>query len=323
MSPTTPDTLSRLRAANPARVDPDRGRDPIAQAALERIMSDPGTANAPGRRSRRIRSPHRLAVVLAVMVLGAGGALAATDPLGWWSANPSEAQYGANPALQVATPSAQQIRCRRSATGGFRCTAQRQECGRTATAPFHCALTGRGLEYFKFGAIPRPAGPLVNRAYFLTHIARAVSNGTISPAHAAKLRADLARVPDSFFVQYQLASRFGTYGDGTSNSRGQNLVPPADEPSILVCENAGRALDCQNLNGDLNAPIGAGVYGAQVSRAWGVAPATRQDTGLPPGVHFTRPEYQFLFDMLRYATLTHSSTFPGHAQSRAPVASRG
>jgi len=172
------------------------------------------------------------------------------------------------------------------------------------------------------GRDPPPAATLVNRAFFLTHIARAVSNKTLSAAHAATLRVDLARVPDSFFVEYQLASRFGTYGTDTSNSRGQNLIPPADEPNILVCENAGHALDCRNLNGDLNAPIGAGVYDAQVTRAWRVAPAPQPDAGPPPGILFTRPEYRFLIDMLRYATLTHSSTSHGRAH-HPPVASHG
>jgi len=309
MSPVTPDTLARLRAANPARVDPDHGRDPVAQAALARIISDPVTVSAPAGKASRTRVPRRLVLVLAVMLLGAGGAFAATDPLGWWSPNAGEARYGANPALHVSTPTAQQIRCRRAANGvGYRCTAQRLVCRPIATGRFSCAVTGSGLAYLRFDAIRGPVGSSFSRAGFLSSIARSLSKGTLSASVAAKFRTDLARVPDSFFTELRLSSRFGTYGNGSSNSRGQSLVPPPGEPSILVCENAGRALKCQDLNGDLQAPIGAGVYGAEVGPGWRVAPPLRQDTGLPPGVRFTPAEYQVLIDMIRYADVSHSST---------------
>jgi hypothetical protein len=35
------DELARLRAANPAPVEPDRGRTPAAMATLARILQDP------------------------------------------------------------------------------------------------------------------------------------------------------------------------------------------------------------------------------------------------------------------------------------------
>ena len=59
--------------------------------------------------------PRGLALVLAAVLLGGGAAFAATDPLGWWSASPGEAKYGANPALHVRTPT-----IRRSAAGRSR-----------------------------------------------------------------------------------------------------------------------------------------------------------------------------------------------------------
>lgn len=320
MSSLTPDPLARLRAANPAPVKPDQGRDPVAQAALKRIIADPHAAAPPSRRHGRSRTPRRLALVLAVMVLGSGGALAATDPMGWWSANPTDAKYGANPAQHVPTPAAQEIRCRPAGGVRFRCAAERQVCGPTATGGFRCVLTGTGMAYTKLAAIPRPVGSLFSRRFLLAYITAALSKGTMSATEAAKFRGDLAHAPDSFFTEYRLASRFGTFGAESSNSRGQSAVPPPGEPNILVCENAGRALSCQNLNGDLHAPIGAGIYGAQVTPAWRVAPARRQDTGLPPGIHFTRAEYQVLIDMVRYATVvSHSS---GPSRHLKPVSRR-
>jgi hypothetical protein len=308
MSQLAPDTMARLRAANPARVRPELGLDPVAQAALARIVADSGFGESPPPTPKRLRS-SRLVPVLLVLVLGAGGALAATDPLGWWSSNPGEAMYGSNPALHVRTPSAQQIRCHRSTSANsFRCTAERERCGPGAAGHFRCAVTGDGLVYTKIDAIPAPAGSSFSRARLLSFIAATVAHGTMSATHAAKFRKDLARVPDSFFTEYRLASRYGTYGSGSSNSRGQTLVPPPGEPNLLVCETAGRGLTCQDLNGDLTAPIGAGVYGAQVGPGWRVAPPQRQHAGLPPDVHFTPAEYQVLIDMIRYATVTHTSS---------------
>jgi hypothetical protein len=137
----------------------------------------------------------------------------------------------------------------------------------------------------------------------------------MSAMNAAKFRADLARVPDTFFTEYRLASRFGTYGDGSTNSRGQSLVPPAGEPNILVCEDAGRALSCRDLNGDQHAPIGAGVYGATVGPGWRVAPRQRLNTALPPGIHFTSAEEKVLIDMIRYASSGYSASSSGHSAS--------
>jgi hypothetical protein len=308
MSRLRQDTMARLRAANPARVRPQQGLDPVAQATLARIMADSAIAASPLPRPNRLRS-SRLVPVLLVLVLGAGGALAATDPLGWWSSNPGEAKFGANPAMHVPTPSVGQIRCHRS-TGAsrFRCSAQRDRCARGASGQLACVVTGNGLAYTKIGAIPAPAGSSFSRERFLSFIAAAVAHGKMSATHAARFRADLARVPDSFFTEYRVASRYGTYSSGASNSRGQPLVPPPGEPNLLVCETASPGLSCQDLNGDLAAPIGAGVYSAQVGAGWRVAPAQRQHAGLPPGIHFTPAEYQVLIDMLRYATVTHSSS---------------
>jgi hypothetical protein len=94
---------------------------------------------------------------------------------------------------------------------------------------------------------------------------------------------DLA--PASWIVT---SDRYGTSGSGSSNSHGQNLVPPPGQPNILVCQNAGRGLSCRDLNGDLNAPIGAGVYAADPAPA-GASPHHRPNpAGFHPG--FTSPE---------------------------------
>lgn len=318
MSRMKPDTLSRLRAANPARVEDDRGRGVVAQAALERILRDTGDVTAPGRAARRRRSPRGVVLVFAAMAIGVSGAVAATDPFGWWSANANEAKFAVNTAIHVHTPSAQLIRCRLSATGGLRCTAQKLACASTVAGRMSCATTGTGQAYNKLAAITAPASTsLFSRASFHAHIKHDVIAGTLTASHAAQLRAHLANVPDSFFTELRLASRFNTIGTGSSNARGQELVPPPGIPEIIVCQDAGPALNCRNLNGDENAPVGAGVYGAQAGPGWRVAPPNGQDTGLPPGIHFTAAEFRVLIDLGRFATVTHSSS-SGHA-TRVPT----
>jgi hypothetical protein len=300
MSPTS-DTLSRLSAASPARVDPDRGKSAIAQAALERILADRGTNDAAAPAPRRRPSPRGLALVLAALVIGVGGAVAATDPFGWRSNNPDRAQYGVNPVLHVRTPSAQEIRCRPASTTGFRC---------------HPGVSGQTYE--RFDAIRPPAGSAFGRGHITASITRELAAGKITAAAGAKLRADLSGLPDSFFTELQVASRFGTYGGGSDQAR----VPPAGVPEYLVCETAGRSLACQNLNGDESAPIGAGVYSANPASDWRPAPPHRRETFLPPGITFTTAEYRFLIDLVKLSTSTSSSS-GGHQGHRAPERPRG
>ncbi|MGP0048270.1 MAG: hypothetical protein ACLPZR_05385, partial [Solirubrobacteraceae bacterium] len=273
MNPYT-DELARLRAANPERVEPEHGLTPAATATLARILHEPideatearsgghSRARCPGRRI--VSRSSRLIVVLAATVIAGGAALAATDPLGWWSANPTYARYGSNPAVRVHTPTARLIACARSGEV-LRCLPATYEPvsgvelvnGHRSTAQLYTFID----------AIRPPAHGFTRRAV-LADIARRRAGGAMSAAQAARFRADLAAVPDSFFTEFELATRYGTYGVGGETRDGLTLVPPAGIPSLVVCEPADRGLSCQNLNGDGNAPVGAGVYGAMTARSW-------------------------------------------------------
>lgn len=296
------DAITRLRAANPAAVDPDRAHQPLAQATLQRILDSPPPASSPAIRPVR---PRGLALVLAVVVLAAGGALAATDPLGWWSSNPGEAHYRVSTTTRVRTPTAENIRCRRDGTGGFACVAVREVCYQVGRRPPRCGLAGSGLPYMYIGAIPAPPPDSVfSRSGFERAITKAVTKGTMTAAQAARFRADLARVPNSFFSEFRLASEFGTYSAGDQTANGKTIVPPLGQPSVLVCTDAAHGLDCQNLNGDADAPAGAGVYGALPGPGWRKVPTPRYIGGIPPGVHFTHADYQVLIDLARFGTTT-------------------
>jgi hypothetical protein len=254
------DAITRLREVNPAAVDRRLAREPVAQAALQRILDSPPEPAAPPRRPLRSRG---LVLVLAVLVLGVGGALAATDPMGWWSSNPSEAHYRVNPDARVPTPAAQQIRCTADSGGHLRCTAQQQRCYQVGHHTPHCKLSGTGLPYDKIDAIPAPpSNSVFSRAGFTKAITKALAARTMTVAQAARFRADLARVPDGFFTELRLAGRYGTYGSESDTTDGTTRVPPASQPATLVCQDAGPALSCRDLNGDADAPVGAGVYSA-------------------------------------------------------------
>lgn len=295
-----PDAMTSLRAANPAAVDPDRGGEPVAQAALQRILDTPLAAPS---KPRRVVGSRGLVLVLAVFTLGVGGALAATDPMGWWSSNPTEARYHLNANMRVRTPTAQQIRCESSGAGMFHCTSAHENCYQVGQRAPYCKLSGAGLPYTKIDAIRAPpSSSVLSRAGFGKAISKALSARTMTPAKAARFRADVARVPDSFFTELRLGERYGTYGSGGATRDGKTRVPPLGQPGTLVCTAAGRGLSCQDLNGDVSAPIGAGVYDAVPGPGWRWVRSPRYIGGLPPGIHFTRTEYQVLIDLARFAT---------------------
>jgi hypothetical protein len=304
-----PDSLTRLRAVNPAAVDPGLGREPVAQASLQRILdSPPETAPV----ARRPLTSRGLVLVLAVLVLGVGGALAATDPMGWWSSNPSEAHYRVNPDARVPTPVAQQIRCTAGAGGRLRCTPQQERCYQVGQRTPYCKLSGTGLPYRKIDAIRAPPSSSVfSRAGFAKAITTALAARRMTAAQAALFRADLARVPDGFFSELRLAGQYGTYGSGGETKNGRTQVPPVGQAAMLVCTDAGRRLSCQDLNGDADAPVGAGVYSAEPGPGWRTVRTPRYIGGLPPGVQFTPAEEQVLIDLLRFGTTTSRSSSHG------------
>jgi hypothetical protein len=76
---------------------------------------------------------------------------------------------------------------------------------------------------------------------------------------------------------------------------------------LLVCTDAGRALACQDLNGDGEAPIGAGVYGAEPGRGWRRVRTPRSVGGVPPGFHYSPAEFQALMDLSRVFAAGRSS----------------
>lgn len=304
MSPMMPDSLSRLRAANPARTEDELGGGAVAQAAIERILADPGTT-ASSASVRRGRLPRGPILVLAAMLLGAGAAVATTDPFGWWSSNPETARYRLDPARRVRTPNAQEISCRRQSGGGFR-----------------CAAGGSGQRYMQIDALKLPEpGSVFSRAHFNAAITQRLAAGKMTAALATRFRADVAAVPASFFTELRLISRFGTFGGGLGR------VPPIGIPEFLVCENAAAALSCQDLNGDQHAPVGAGVYLAQRAANWRPAPPHRRDFAFPPGFSFTEAEYRLLIDVATPASAgptssassagaVHAAPPPGPSRSR-------
>ena len=287
MSRPTPDTLSRLRAANPAPVDHELGRGVTAQATLERIISEQPSSAQPTARRVRLRLPRNgLGVTLAVLCLGGGAALAATNPFGWWSGNPSAARYGVDTHVHVRTPTQQQVSCHAAGSG------------------FVCSPRGSGQQYRFVDRVRFPGRlNMITRAGFVSEIALGQTTHRVTSAQAARLRADIAGVPDSFFAEFRVALRYATV------STGNGRVPPPGVPEFLVCQDSGSTLSCQDLNGDSHAPIGAGIYGAKPAPDWRPNPHTQPNYALPPGISFTPAEYRLLIDLLgMYGTYTSGSS---------------
>lgn len=289
---TNSDTLRRLRAANPAPVEIDRGRSARAHETLERILADHNaTEERPPGRIRAHFPRGALGIAVAVALVGGGAAVAATSPFGWWSANPDTAKYAVNPTAHVRTPDASAIRCRT----------------RSANAPV-CSPDGSGQLYTRIDTIRSP-GPdnRFTRASFLTQIARTEAAHRLSRTQAAQFRHDLVRVPDSFFVKLRVGLRYGTYGGGPDSGR----VPPPGVPEFLVCGQVASRLACEDLNGDEETPIGAAVYLAEQARDWRPAPPRQADVSMPAGLRFTPAEYRVLIDMYADGTVATSSSSAG------------
>ncbi len=275
---------------------------------------DNGSSHARSRRS--LRPPRGLAIIVAATLLSAGGALAATDPMGWWSTSPQPGAISLHnqcprPHSGRSADPLPERPCRRRLQL-HRASATHAHQPRVAAG---ARVTFLATTSSRRSRLRRRLSP---RAGLLSYIARKRAQGTMSVAAATRFRADLARVPDSFFIEFRLASSYGTFESDRTNSRGQTIAPPppASRASWCVSRPAG-TLSCQNLNGDQNAPIGAGVYGAVPGPGWRVVPRSDQTGGgVPPGLHFTTAETRVLIDMLRYATVTQSHG----TDSRAPTA---
>jgi hypothetical protein len=308
------DEMALLRAADPAPVQPDRGRTEVAAAALARILedpADPSTAalgDARGRHRVRILgwSSRRLMLVLAPVLVAGGAAFAATDPLGWWSTNPTYAKYGASLSKHVRTPSARTLTCTTSA--GLRCVPASWQPG--STVPLANGRRSTAQPY-EFATAVSPPGHGISRRALVAYVARRRAVGKLSAANTAQFRAAIAAVPNSFFTQFDANLRYSTFGSGGATRHGLEQVPPAGVPAQIVCEPAGSGLTCQNLNGDQHAPIGAGIYGAVPTKRWRYARVPPENWNLPPGVSYTHAEYRLLIDMLRFATVTHSVSSVG------------
>jgi hypothetical protein len=305
-----PDAITRLRAVNPAAVDPGLGREPVAQAALQRILDSSPEMSSPA--ARRPLTPRGLVLVLAVLGLGVGGAFAATDPMGWWSSNPSEVHYRVNPDARVPTPVAAQIRCAAGGGERLRCTPQQERCYQVGQSTPYCKLSGTGLPYRKIDAISAPpSNSALSRPGLTRAIAKALAARRMTAAQAARFHDDLAHVPDGFFTELRLAGQYGTYGTGGETKNGRTRVPPVGQPATLVCTDAGRGLSCHNLPGYTDAPVGEGVYSAVPGPGWRTVRTPRFIGGLPPGVHFTLAEEKVLIDLLRFGTTTSDSSSHG------------
>jgi hypothetical protein len=246
-----------------------------------------------------------MAIAIALVVVA--GALAASDPFGFWrSTNPGAARFGIDSARHVQTPTYPAV-----------------GCVAVTSVRFRCAPGSSGRSYTLIDRVPQPpTASQMSRTAILSGVSQAKANGQISPATAHRIEADVAAVPNSFFTGLRTLMSFGTYGwSYDAGPSGRGLVPPAGVPSELVCEQAAAALTCVDFNGDEHAPVGAGVYAAVRSRDWVRAPRPEA-----PGVAgslserlteavFGRPlrpaEQRILIDLLMTASGSAGSTSSG------------
>jgi len=302
MTVQLPEDLERLARANPAPSDDHLGEGAIARATLERILATERLAAPPRRRPRR--HGRRLAVVLvAALLLAVGGAVAATDPFGLFrDPNPGSAIFGIDPSRHVKPPIEYSI-----------------ACPHTTGQAFICATGLSGQRYSLIDHVWSP-GPRLTRSYMLGALRKEVRKGQISAQDEKRLEDDIAAVSDDFLARFSDMMRFGTFSTSFSSTGAQARVPPAGVPSLLVCESAGTALRCRDMNGDDSAAVGSGIYAARPAADWRPAPAHQPDSGWGLEVAIlghapTATELRFEMDLVRYGTTSSSpsSTRPRRA----------
>jgi hypothetical protein len=266
-----PDSLQRLRAVNPARVDPTAAQSAPARATLERILAEPRTTRGPGRLTRWMKPRRATAVAVAAIVLG-GGAVAAADPFGWWSADQNTARYAV--AFQTTT------------TGP---SAPRLVCDGSGSQPACAPAAASGRAYVRMGTVqPVPADRL-SAASLRAEIARRVAAGQLSAADADAARSAVATTPAAAFAEARQALAFGSLTANVTGPGGKVIVPPAGVPEFLACSDAGGQLACRDLNGDTAVPVGAAIYRADPTGDWRADPdAPRGPSGRPLSPQATR-----------------------------------
>jgi hypothetical protein len=284
-------TISRLASANPARPDDELGRSPEAQATLRQILAEEREPDTAPSARRALPSSRRLVAVLAVLVLGTGTAFAATDPFGWWSANPQTALYQTDLTRHVTTPTATGVNCT-PLTGGL----------------FQCAARSAGRPYRLIDHIQAVHANPFSRSAITASVNQALQAGRITPAIAQRIRTDLSRVSDQYLATLYTPHGYGSYGLAQPDT-GRGRVPPAGVPSFLACQMSAGKIICRYLNGD-QAPAGSGIYEASPTADWRPAPPARTQPSAPARATPTPAEMQLLSDILRYLTASSSSSSP-------------
>ena len=313
MNAPLPPSLSRLADINPAPVDDELGRSPLAQAALERILREPVPAPRARRRPRWLTGRLPL-IALAVVSLAGGGAVAATDPFHWWksvkSVNPGTAMYLANPNAHARTATIGQVNCA------------------PAGADYLCGPRLRGRPYTNEGPITDPNPPsLFTRSSMLSHLNQALANGEISASMARRLTLEIDAAPESFFTELQSISGYGSLSGGTDEGP-HARVPPPGVPSYLACQQAGIELRCQDLNGDQAVPVGTAVYSADPTSDWRPAPPQRAEPSVAAFMRSLTPAELRLYRDLMMPVTTQpaqgSATHPSVSvsQKARPAKSR-
>jgi hypothetical protein len=248
-----------------------------------------------------------LAIVLvAALLLAVGGAVAATDPFGLFrDPNPGSALFGIDPSRHVKPPTEQSI-----------------ACPHTAGQTFTCGPGLSGQRYSLTDHVWSPGRPLT-RSYMLAALRKEVRQGQLSARGEKRLDADIAAVSDEFLARFNEMMRYGTYSTSLVTTGAGARVPPAGVPSLLVCESAGTALRCRDMNGDDAAVVGSGIYVATPARDWRPAPPQQPSSGWDLEVAIlghppTAAELRFETDLLRYGTSSSSASPP--QPRRAPPA---
>lgn len=242
-------------------------RDPFVAQALDLLVPDldfaPDTllagahARAASLRGARRRRWTVIAVAFAVLLLFAGGAIAA-DKAGLLSFlhtnDKNSARFTVNPHGTYHGTAPLALACPRADNGRFVCNVT----GVMATGNRQYQL---GMRVDKV--------PSLTRAGLNASLDKAAASGA-DPAQVAKSRSDLAAIGDDFLRALAVLSRFETVSSSSGpNSAGTERVPPRGVPAWAACrEITLTTSSCRPLAALVGVKSGTPLYYLQRSPDW-------------------------------------------------------
>jgi hypothetical protein len=222
-------------------------------------------------RRRRWRAQAILAVVVTLLVAtGAGLSASGIDIVGWLKTNdPSSVRFLVDTTRTYTGSAPEQIECENVRAANFLCREIPTSftCNDPKSEPYPCGELRRSQRvYWLSERVEQP--PTIDRAALNEAIERLRRQG-MSERLADRFTRAVEGVSDDFLARLNLLMTLG--GSRTYRERpdGRPAVPPPGVPLKITCEDGpGDRVQCRDVAGATDIPLGAPVYALEPTADW-------------------------------------------------------